>query len=211
MHCDLTIIRPVFYQKFKQNQYVLFVILFSVLSAFFMASSASAEQINSSVDKDDTKILIVYYSRTGNTDFVAKHIHDQVGGDVIRLETIEPYPEQYRATTIQAKKELEADFRPALKNQIDNIAHYDVVFIGSPNWWGTMSMPIRTFLYSYDLSGKKVALFITHEGSGLGRSMDDLKKFIPNATIMDGIAIRGGRAENSQKQVLEWLTNINIR
>lgn len=72
-------------------------------------------------------------------------------------------------------------------------------------------MPVRTFLYSYDLSGKKVALFITHEGSGLGRSMDDLKRFIPEATILDGIAIRGGSAKSSQKQVQEWLTKIDIR
>lgn len=211
MFCYFTFIWTIFYQKTTQNRHFLFITLLTLLSTIFVVSSANADQNKSSEDKNNKKILIVYYSRTGNTDFIAKQIHEQIGGDVIKLETVEPYPEQYRATTIQARKELEADFRPALKNQIDNIADYDLVFIGSPNWWGTMSMPIRTFLYSYDLSGKTIALFITHEGSGLGRCMDDLKKFIPNATILDGIAIRGGSVQNSQKQIQEWLTNIDIR
>lgn len=204
----LICINTVFHQKNRQLGILFFTITIFMLSSFFVANYAKADLTESTIKKK--KFLIVYYSRSGNTDYVAKHIHNQIGGDIVKLETVNPYPEQYRATTIQAKKELEADFRPALKNKINNIADYDVIFIGSPNWWGTMSMPIRTFLYDYDLSGKQVALFITHEGSGLGRSMDDLRKFEPNAVILDGIAIRGGSAEGSQSQVQQWLKKIGM-
>lgn len=152
----------------------------------------------------------MYYSRSGNTDFVAQYIHTQVGGDLVRLETVTPYPEEYRATTIQAQNELASDFHPELKTKISNLSDYDTILIGSPMWWGTLSMPIRTFLYSYDLSGKQLALFMTHEGSGLDHSLDDLKKFQPNATILSGLPIYASDVKTSQSKIQNWLTQIGI-
>lgn len=161
--------------------------------------------------KPGKKILIVFYSRTGNTREVANQIHQLVGGDLVAMETVTPYPSDYRETTRQAKRELESDFRPPIKTKILNLASYDVVFVGSPNWWGTISMPVMTFLSENDLSGKTMAPFLTHGGSALGRSRADIQKLCPKATILDGLAILGTAAKASQDHVATWLRSIGMQ
>jgi flavodoxin len=157
-----------------------------------------------------SKTLIVYYSWSGNTRQIVGQIRKTIQADVFELKTVDPYPEEYRPTTVQAKKEQEAGYRPPLSTKIDNLGDYDVIIIGSPNWWGTVAMPVFTFLESYDLSGKTIAMYITHEGSRLGNSMDDLRKLCPNSTILEGLAIRGGSVGSAQKDVDAWLRKIGL-
>jgi len=158
--------------------------------------------------KPGKKILTVYYSRTGNTREVANQIQRLVGGDLVAIETVTPYPSDYRETTRQAKRELESNYRPPIKTKIPDLASYDLVFVGSPNWWGTIAMPVMTFLSENDLSGKTIAPFMTHGGSALGRSRADLEKLCPKATILDGLAIPGTAAKTSQKEVAAWVQGI---
>lgn len=155
-------------------------------------------------------MLIVYYSRSGNTRVVAENIHTALGGDIVELQTVHPYPEEYRATTEQAQKELKANYFPPLKTSVDDISPYDVILVGSPNWWGTFASPVRGFLAQHNFSGKKVAPFITHEGSALGKSVADLKTLCPGATILDGLAVRGGRVQGSQADVGQWLKRLDL-
>uniref|UniRef100_I2Q4E0 Flavodoxin n=1 Tax=Desulfovibrio sp. U5L TaxID=596152 RepID=I2Q4E0_9BACT len=161
--------------------------------------------------KSGKKILIVYYSRTGNTREVANQIHQLIGGDIVAIETVNPYPSDYRETTRQAKQELESGYRPPIKTKIPDLASYDLVFVGSPNWWGTVSMPVMTFLSENDLSGKTLAPFMTHGGSALGRSRADIAKLCPGATILDGLAIPGTSAKTSQKDVVAWLQAMGMQ
>ncbi|MDI3543102.1 MAG: hypothetical protein PWP57_705, partial [Candidatus Atribacteria bacterium] len=91
-------------------------------------------------------ILIAYYSRSGNTRKLAQLIHQKVGGTVHEIQPEVPYPASYNATVEQAKKEIQAGFRPPLKSRIEHIEAYDTIFIGSPNWWSTIAPPIATFL-----------------------------------------------------------------
>ena len=156
------------------------------------------------------RALVVYYSRSGNTRAVAETIHAAVGGDIVELQPVTPYPEAYRATTDQAKRELASGYKPPLKNRIEQIEAYDVVFVGSPNWWGTVAGPVRTFLSEYDLSGKRIAPFITHEGSALGRSVADIKAVCPKTAVLDGLAVRGGRAASAQGEVSAWLKKLGM-
>jgi flavodoxin len=90
------------------------------------------------------------------------------------------------------------------------VTSYEVIFLGYPNWWGTMPMPVCSFLDEYDLSKKIIAPFCTHEGSGLGRSLSDLKKMCPQSTILDGLAIRGGDVKNAQDAVAGWLRDTGM-
>lgn len=172
----------------------------------FRVSSAHAAPLRAG----EGKTLLVYYSRSGNTRKVAGYIQEALQADVVELQTATPYPEEYRATTRQAKEELESGYLPPLRATIPGINDYDAVIIGSPNWWGTMAMPVRTFLSEYDLSGKTLALFITHEGSRLGRSMDDLRGFCPRSTILEGLAVRGGDVDSAQGDVTRWLKDIGL-
>ena len=157
-----------------------------------------------------TKVLIIYYSRSGNTREIANQIHERVGGDIIELQTVEPYPDEYDAVTKQAKQELNSDYKPALKTKVENIGSYDIIFVGSPNWWGTIAAPVKTFLSEYDLSGKTIVPFITHGGSGLGRSVTDISKLCPKSSVLDGLAVWGRDAKTAQNEVSEWLRKIQI-
>jgi flavodoxin len=167
----------------------------------------------------DEKRLIAYFSRKGNnyvggeivdlpignTEVIAKMIQEIVGGDLFRIDTVKPYPEDYDETTEVAKEELRSDARPELANQVTNIDAYDVVFLGYPNWWGTMPMAVWTFLESYDFSGTTIIPFCTHEGSGLGRSIGDVAKLCPKADVVNAIAFRGGAVMKARGEVDRWI------
>jgi flavodoxin len=172
----------------------------------------------------DEKCLIAYYSHAGNnyvsgkivnlpvgnTKVVADMIREITGGDVFHIDTVKPYPKDYAATTNVAKKELNENARPELSGHVENMDSYKVIFLGYPNWWGTMPMPVFTFLDEYDLSGKTIVPFCTHEGSGLGRSESDIAKLCPEATLLKGLAIHGSRVNSAKKDVQDWLSNISI-
>lgn len=165
-----------------------------------------------------SRILIVYYSRKGenywggsikklakgNTEIVAETIAEAVGGDLFEVDTVKPYSEDYHTCTEEAKRELNANARPELKKYMDSLDGYDTIFVGYPNWWGTMPMAMFTFLEKYDLGGKKIVPFCTNEGSGMGRSETDLKKICTGASVEKGLAVQGCTAEKSGKKVSEW-------
>jgi flavodoxin len=157
------------------------------------------------------KALIVYYSRSGNTREIANQIHGLVASDIVELQTVDPYPAEYEATTKQAKDELNRGYKPPLKTKIEGMESYGVIILGSPNWWGTLASPVRTFLSGYDLSGKTIAPFITHGGGGLGRSVTDLKALCPSSTILDGLAVWGKNAQSAQNDVDAWLRRIGMK
>ncbi len=164
------------------------------------------------------KNLILYYSRKGenywggrikmlpkgNTEIVAEKIQETVGGDLFEVETVKPYAADYTACTVQAKEELQADARPELKRYLSDVNGYDTIFVGYPNWWGTMPMAMFSLLERLDLTGKRVVPFCTNEGSGMGNSARDLKKLCPGAVIEKGLAIRGCEAESSADRVADW-------
>lgn len=156
------------------------------------------------------KILVAYFSWGGNTREIAGQIHARVGGDLFEIKTVNAYPTEYRACTDAAKKEQQENARPALQGSVPNMDAYDVVFVGYPNWWGTIPMPLFTFFEQYDFSGKTVVPFCTHEGSGLGRSMQDIGKLCPQAKILEGRAIRGGSVKTAESDVASWLKSIGM-
>ena len=135
------------------------------------------------------KVLVLYFSQSGNTEKVANFIHEEVGGDIIKLETTKTYPSDYNELVNYAQEEQRNNARPELKTKIDNIEQYDTIFLGYPNWWADMPMPLYTFLDEYDLSGKTIAPFITHGGSGLSGTSNKIKKDEPNATVTEGLAV----------------------
>lgn len=158
----------------------------------------------------DKKALIIYYSWGGNTKYVAEQIQSLTGAGIFELKTVNSYPKEYRPTTEQARVELDSGYRPPLSSKINNLADYDIVFIGSPNWWSTLAMPFFTFLEANNLSGKTIVPFMTHEGSAFGRALTDLKALCPNATILEGLALRGGRVKSAQPEIRQWLKKIGM-
>lgn len=163
-------------------------------------------------------ILIAYFSRKGqnywnggirdlekgNTEVVAEMIQKAVGGDLFEVATVKPYAAGYTECTEEARRELRQNARPELREYPDSLDGYDTIFVGYPNWWGTMPMAMFTFLERYDLTGKRILPFCTNEGSGMGGSEGDLKKICAGAAVEKGLAVRGSEAANSGKKVSTW-------
>ncbi|MCH5206911.1 MAG: NAD(P)H-dependent oxidoreductase [Oscillospiraceae bacterium] len=164
------------------------------------------------------KILIVYFSRSGenyvdgdiksiakgNTERVAEFVQNAVGGELFKVEPAEPYPEDYNACLDKAKQELYANARPEIKAFPEDFDSYDTIFVGYPNWWGTMPMCMFTLLEKFDLNGKTLIPFCTNEGSGMAFSAHDLKQICLGAVVKNGISVHGADAENSEAKVAEW-------
>ena len=178
-------------------------------------TTANQQSDNTSVENNESdleagNVLIVYFSQTGNTETVANIIHDNVGGDIVKLETTEAYPSNYDELVDYAQQEQQEDARPELSTVIENIEQYNTIFLGYPNWWGDMPMAIYTFLDTYDLSGKTIAPFITHGGSGLSGTPENIQEEELNATVTEGLAIDGDEASDSSEDVVEWLNSLGF-
>lgn len=178
-------------------------------------TTANQQSDNTSVENNESdleagNVLIVYFSQTGNTETVANIIHDNVGGDIVKLETTEAYPSDYDELVDYAQQEQQEDAGPELSTVIENIEQYDTIFLGYPNWWGDMPMAIYTFLDTYDLSGKTIAPFITHGGSGLSGTPENIQEEELNATVTEGLAIDGDEASDSSEDIVEWLNSLGF-
>lgn len=165
------------------------------------------------------KQLVAFYSRAdenyvsgqlkmleiGNTEIVAKMIAEKIGADLFKIEQVQPYAADYNECIAQAQEDQQRNARPELTSYLDQIEEYDVIYVGYPNYWSTMPMAVFTFLERYDFTGKIIKPFCTHEGSGLGKSIADIKKICPKAIVQDGLAIFGSSAARAQADVENWL------
>ncbi|MBQ6752400.1 MAG: flavodoxin [Clostridia bacterium] len=183
----------------------------------------SSENTENSTGK---KILVIYFSSANTTDvdvvssatpkaggagatgYIANYIHQKVGGDIEKLTPVKDYDTSYNGTLDEAKAERDSDDRPEFKDLSVNPEDYDVIFVGYPMWWYTRPMIIYSFFDKYDFSGKTIIPFNTHEGSGDGGTYDEIKKDEPNATVLDGLAVRGNNAEKSDKEIDSWLSGL---
>ena len=165
----------------------------------------------------EKKILVAFFSRAGenyavghiekgNTHILAEMIAAETGGDLFHIEPVTPYPDDYTECTEVAKRELNAKARPAIKGDTA-VEDYDIIFIGYPNWWGDMPMPVYTFIEKHSWQGKTVIPFCTHEGSGLSGTENKLKTACQGATVLKGLAVRGATAQNAQAQAKESVNN----
>ncbi len=163
--------------------------------------------------------IIVYYSRggenyvsgairtltVGNTQAVAQRLAALTGAALFRLEPRQPYSDQYDRCIQQAQEDQRRDARPALRTLPENLEPYDTVYLGYPNYWGTMPMCVFTFLEAFDWTGKTICPFCTHEGSGLGRSEADLRRLCPGAKVVPGLAIHGSAVCREERLLEAWL------
>ena len=176
-------------------------------------------------DSDGKNILVAYFSRAdenynvgtidvGNTQIVAEYIASEVGADSFHIETVTPYPADYDECCDVAKQELADKARPEIQGGVENMEQYDIVFLGYPIWWGDMPMAVYTFMDSCDFSDKVVIPFNTHEGSGESGTYSAIASYLPNAQVLDGMAIQGKTAQefssDTQQAVRDWLDGLGF-
>lgn len=163
--------------------------------------------------------IVIYFSRSGenyfggelkniekgNTEVIAEYIKEFTGAELFKVEPKDEYPEDYMQCIDVAKKELEKNARPEIKETLTDISAYDTVYIGFPNWWGTMPMPMFTQLEQLDFSGKTIKAFVTHEGSGFGKAEKDIKKLCKGAKIKKGLSVPGANVYDAGDIVEVWV------
>lgn len=145
------------------------------------------------------------YIDVGNTEVVADMIRDVTGADMFRIDPVRPYSKVYTECVAEAKRDWQAGARPEIRPLPAGIDGYDVIYLGYPNYCGTMPMHVFTFLESHDFSGKTIRPFCTHEGSGMGRSESDIRKVCPGAEVGPGLAVIGGRVGGARPEVEKWV------
>ena len=145
------------------------------------------------------------YIAVGNTEKVAKMISNITGADLFKIEQKKPYAKDYNTCIAEAKKDFQMNVRPELIELPDNMEQYDEIYLGYPNYWGTMPMAVYTFLEAFDFTRKMIHSFCTHEGSGLSSTEKDIANVAQGAKVLNGLAITGSSVDNAQKIIERWI------
>ena len=208
--------------------YVLFVICFLLMISFayiayaktcsvaLEAKSYKAElqMLNDFIDKKQQvkkadKTLVIYYSYTDDTRKLAKTIHEKVGGDILEIQPLELYPDDYNTAFAQGRKEVDERIKPKLNNNFKDISEYGTIYLGSPIWFETIAPPVASFLYGQSLAGNTIVPFFTYDGLGVGQSNEEIARLSPNAKVAEGFAIKRTEVGKAGEALDKWLNGID--
>lgn len=173
-------------------------------------NSINAQKQSQTNNVKSGKSLVVFFSWGGNTRAVAEKIGQLTGADGFELKLAVPYTTDRDEIEEVAKREVRDKHKPELVSLPQNIEQYGMIYIGSPCWFNTFAPPVRTFLSTVDLSGKKVIPFMTHGGSRMGQSVQEMRKLVPKADVTEGLAIRESNAANAKNEISAWLKKHNL-
>ena len=182
------------------------ILMTSMLASIATAVTA-APMGGQSRPQEGAKVLVAYFSRSGNTRVIAGVISRSLGADLFEIEPAKPYPADYFETVELARQERDSGYEPALKTRIPNIAAYQTIFLCFPIWGETAPPVIRSFLTAHDLSAKTLVPVITHGGYGLGSSLAVLRSHAPTARLSDGFTMEGPQERETTTRVTAWLNN----
>jgi flavodoxin len=156
------------------------------------------------------RILVAYFSWGGNTRGIARQIHQRTGGDLFEIELVNPYSRNYSTCVDDALRDQRANARPALKTHVGNMAQYDVIILGYPNWWASIPMPVASFLEEYDFAGKTVIPFCSHGGGRFGQSLTVIAKLISRAKVGDALSVHYSGGSSLSNDISAWLRRNGI-
>ena len=151
------------------------------------------------------KVLTAYFSYTNHTRGIAEQVQNQMGGDLFEIRPAESYSSDYDTTERQGRKETCDGYRPALAEQAENFASYDVILLGTPNWFNTIAPPVATFLAKQNFTGKKLAVFCTNGGGGLGHIEADVKALAQGAEVMSSLNLYEDGGSGAGTKIETWL------
>lgn len=186
---------------------ILIIIIVILLTGFGVYKAAEVFSTTKEVNMTDKKILIAYYSYSGNTKAVAEKIQSVAGGDLFEIQPAKAYPKDYDTVVTQAQLEKQKDTKPELIDN-GNIKNYDIIFLGTPVWWYTMASPVKTFLSKNNFEGKTIVPFCTHGGGGASSTYTDMQKLAPKATITEGYTSYEKTA--NKNDIVKWINSLNL-
>ena len=153
------------------------------------------------------KPLVAYFTWSGNTRLIAEEVADQLGVEAVELVCETPYSSDYDTCLDEAQRDQNSQARPALATRIDDMAQYGTVYLGYPNWWASIPMPVATFLESYDFAGKAILPFCSNGGGGLGQSVAAISKLAPTAHVGQGLSIYYSGGSEMPQLVRDWIAS----
>ena len=180
-----------------------------VRNAAPMEGSVTAQETNTGTNGG--KVLIAFFSWSGNTRGIATEIQRQTGADLFEITLTEPYSSDYNTVQMEAQRDQHDQARPEIAEHIDNMDDYDVILLGYPNWWASIPMPIASFLEEYDFSGKQIIPFCSHGGGRFGQSLTAIAKLAPGADIGEGLSVHYSGGSSLSDDVSTWLEVNGIR
>lgn len=146
------------------------------------------------------------YVKVGNTEIVCGIMKDMIQADSFKIEMKNPYSPVYMTCIEEAKKDLRDKARPELVRMPESLDEYSTVILAYPNYWGTMPMAVVTFLEHFDFTGKTILPLCTNEGSGMGGSERDIRRYAPGADVKKGLSVTGSEAANAGPALHRWLS-----
>lgn len=164
---------------------------------------------NNMTTEEANSTVVINGEVLGNTQYMAQVIARETNADIYRIEPQNPYPTDHTTLVAQAREEQDQDARPAIKTPVSNMADYDVVFLGYPNWWGDMPMILYSFLEQYDLGGKTVIPFNTHGGSGFSGTISTIRQLEPQANVLNGLSISRNDIQDAEQEIVTWIKGLN--
>ena len=207
------------------NRFKSFIVAITALLAMSCTASANQSSINNNQNETNMdkqgKTLVVFFShagenysvgniKVGNTKIVADYISEMIGADQFEVVADKDYDMPYMQLIEVAKQEAHDGELPPMVGRLENVDQYDTVFIGGPVWWGTYPQVMFTFFRDYDLNGKTIIPFTTHEGSGLASCVEDVRSAYPNADVKPGFAIYGHDVRSGRSKVEKWLKGLGF-
>ena len=191
--------------KITRRNFIFSILVAGVVLGGSALVGTSFPRNSAAAETGRGKTLIIFYSWSGNTKGIATQIHQKIGGDLVELELVRPYSSNYNTCLDEAKRDMERGARPELKTKIADMGQYDIVYLGYPNWWATIPMPIATLLETYDFSGKIILPFCSHGGGRLGQSVTDIAKLAPKSTIKEALSVHFSGGGSLSRDVDAWL------
>jgi len=188
-----------------KNILLIILGLFIIGAGVVFALQNKQTENKGAINMTDKKILIAYFSFSGNTKSIAEKIHSQVGGDMFRIETAVPYPADYNETAYGiAKEQHDKGIKPELKNN-GNVSSYDVIFVGTPAWWYEMAPAVKTFLSENNFDGKTIIPFITHGGGGKYQIKEEMCKLAKGSIVKEPFVVYGKGTSSTDDDIKKWL------
>ena len=175
------------------------------------AVSGIVTAAGSVISSSGEKVLIAYFSWSGNTEGIAKEIQRQTGADIFEIRPVKPYSDDYNTVLMEAQEDQHKNARPELDAHIQDMEEYDTILLGYPNWWASVPMPIAAFLEECDFSGKRIIPFCSHGGGRFGQSLTAIAKLAPDAVIGEGLSVHYSGGAKMPEDVSYWLSDNNIK
>ncbi len=179
-------------------------------TSYDMDSVVSSASSQGKTDVTGSKILIAYFSWSGNTRGIARKIQEQTNADLFEITCVAPYSGDYSTVLEEAQRDQNTRAHPELATHVENMDQYGIILLGYPNWWASIPMPVASFLGEYDFTGKTIVPFCSHGGGRLGQSQTAIVKTVPDAITGEGLSVHYSGGSGLPDDIKEWLNRNGI-